>query len=99
MTVPWTTNRDEKYAHKIEKYENIIHALKLEYPNYSVDQITIVMDVFGGYSRNLVDNIKKFFSAREDIRSIIKNMRRSIISNAVNISRTFKIRSGNANNK
>ena len=99
MTVPWISNRNEKYAYKIEKYENIVHALRLEHPNYTVDQITIVMDVFGGYSENLIDNIKKVFSDKADIRSIIKSMRRSIISSAVNLSRTFKIRSGNANNK
>ena len=99
MTVPWTTNRDEKYAHKIEKYENIIHALRLEYPTFNVDQITLVMDIFGGYSRNLTDNIKKVFSDNEDIRSVIKNMRKSIISDTVTISRTSKIRSGNMNNK
>ena len=94
MTVPWTSNRDEKYAFKIEKYENIIRALKLQHPNYNVDQITIVMDVFGGYSMNLIENIKKVISDEADIRSVIKNMRRSIISSAVNLSRTFKIRSG-----
>ena len=97
MTVPWTTNRDEKYSYKTEKYENIQHALKLEYPQHKIDQITIVMDVFGGYSKNLVDNIGKVFTEKEDCRSIIKNMRKSIISSAVNISRTFKIRSGTSN--
>ena len=97
MNVPWTTNRDEKYSYKTEKYENIQHALKLEYPQHKIDQITIVMDVFGGYSKNLVDNIGKVFTEKEDCRSIIKNMRKSIISSAVNISRTFKIRSGTSN--
>ena len=97
MTVPWTENRDEKYVFKTEKYERILQALKLEYPNHLVDQITIVMDVFGGYSKNLVENIGKVFTEREDIRSIIKNMRKSIISSTVNLSRTFKIRSGQSN--
>ena len=98
MTVPWISNRDEKYTYKMNKYERILNALNLEYRDYEVDQITIVMDVFGGYSGNLVDNIKKVFNDRSDIQSIINNMRKSIISNAVNLSRTFKIRSGTLNN-
>ena len=94
MTVPWTENRDEKFQFKRSKYEQILSALKLEYINYEVDQITIVMDVFGGYSQNLIDNIGKVFKEKEDVRSIIKNMRKSVIASGANISRMFKIRSG-----
>ena len=93
MTVPWTENRKEKFLYKHNKYQHILHALKLEYPNHIIDQITIVMDVFGGYGQDLVENIRKVFKDKDDIRSIIKNMQKSIISSNSNLSRTFKIRS------
>ena len=93
MTVPWTENRAEKYAYKCGKYANILTALQLEHPQHKVDQITIVMDVFGGYGQDLVENIGKVLRKKEDIRSVIKNMQKSVVSSSANLSRTFKIRS------
>ena len=94
MTVPWTGNRKEKFLYKSTKYEQILQALKFEYPNHMVDQITIVMDVFGGHGQDLEDNIGKVFKDKKDVRTIIKNMQKSVISSIANLSRTFKIRSG-----
>ena len=93
MTVPWTGNRSEKYKYKHEKYKNILLNLKIENPNFNVDQITIVMDVFGGYGKDLIENIGKIFKCKEDVNSVIKNMQKSIIASAANLSRTFKLRS------
>ena len=92
MTVPWPGNREEKYQYKCEKYKNIQQNLKLEYPEYEVGQITLVMDVYGGFSKDLADNIGKVISGKDDIKSIIKNMQKSIISSLAHLSRTFKIR-------
>ena len=97
MTVPWTENREEKYVYKSNKYRKILQALQFEYPDHHVDQITLVMDVFGGYGRDLSDNISKIFKKKNDIRSIIKNMQKSVISSSANLSRTFKIRSSYSN--
>ena len=93
MTVPWTQNRKEKYSYKADKYKNILINLKFENQDYSVDQITIVMDVFGGFGNDLVENISKIFKRKEDVSKIIKNMQKSVIASAANLSRTFKIRS------
>ena len=95
MSVPWTENREEKYVHKAGKYQPIMQSLKLEYPTYKVDQITTIMDVFGGYGPDLSDNISKVFKRKADVKAIITNMQKSIIASAANLSRTFKIRSGN----
>ena len=92
MTVPWTSNRKEKYGYKVGKYVDIQQSLKLEYPDYQVDQITLVMDVFGGYGRDLVDNIRKVVTDSSTIQSIITNMQKSVIASVANMSRTFKIR-------
>ena len=92
MTVPWIENREEKYLYKCAKYNNILQNLKFEYPDYEVDQITIVMDVFGGYGTDLSKNLGKIIKERETVQSIITNMQKSVISSAANLSRTFKIR-------
>ena len=93
MTVPWISNRRDKFEYKAQKYLNIQQNLKFEYPNYDIDQITLVMDVFGGYGQDLLDNIGKVISNKSTVATIVKNMQKSIVSNAANLSRTFKIRS------
>ena len=92
MTVPWTTNRKEKMKHKESKYVPIQQSLKFENPDYQVDQITLVMDVFGGYGKDLEDNIRKVISDSSTVRSIITNMQKSVIGSVSNLSRYFKIR-------
>ena len=92
MTVPWTDNREEKYIFKENKYVDILSNLKLEYPGYIVDQVTLVMDVFGGYGMDLRKNIGKVINCRSKQDSVIKNMQKSVICSVSNISRLFKVR-------
>ena len=93
MTVPWTENRLAKFEYKSEKYIRILENLQFEHPEYKVDQITVVMDVFGGHGKDLSDNLSKVIKEKSSVTSIINNMQKSIISSAANLSRTFKIRS------
>ena len=92
MTVPWISNCKEKLEFKQNKYVRIQQNLKFEYRDYDVDQITLVMDVFGGYGQDLPDNISKVISNKETVASIITSMQKSIVSSSANLSRTFKIR-------
>ena len=92
MTVPWTENRTEKFNVKHNKYMDIISNLKLDNPGYMVGQITLVMDVFGGFGKDLRENIGKVLKGRATQDSVIKNMQKSVISDLCNISRIFKIR-------
>ena len=92
MTVPWTENRLEKKEFKEKKYVPIQQSLKFDHPEYQIDQITLVMDVFGGYGKDLVDNIRKIVNDNNTVRSIITNMQKSVIGSVANISRYFKIR-------
>ena len=92
QTVPWHENRDEKYEFKERKYLELQTYLKLENPGYNIDQITLVMDVFGGYSQNLKENIRKIFEKKEDVNRIIRNMQKSIISSEAHLVRVFKMR-------
>ena len=92
MTVPWIGIRDEKYAFKTTKYVYQQQNLKLEYPGFEVSQITLAIDVFGGYSNNLEENIRKVIQKKEIVRDVIKNMQKVIISSLANLARAFKIR-------
>ena len=91
MTVPWFTNRAEKYAFKENKYRNIQQKLKFENPEYEVDQITTVMDSFGGFDKSLKENIEKIITDKHVTRTIVTNMQKSVISSAANLSRRCKI--------
>ena len=55
ITIPWTANRQDKLAFKETKYKDIMQNLKLENPGSKVDQITLVMDVFGSYNAGHCD--------------------------------------------
>ena len=92
MTVPWMNNRAEKYIHKENKYKDIQQNLKLENLGSKVDQITLVVDVFGGYGADLRTNISKVITDRKTQDSIIKNMQKSVLSDLSNISRRFKVK-------
>ena len=91
ITIPWTENRKEKFDYKCEKYKDIQSSLKLNNPRFTVDQITLVMDVFGGYDDELIKNIGKIRD-KESVKLIVRNMQKSVIASIANISRTFKIR-------
>ena len=91
QTITWIANREDKFVFKKQKYEEIQTFLRLENPAYQVDQITLVMDVFGGFSYNLREQIQKVLD--KDIASrVITKMQKSVISNEAHLSRVFKLR-------
>ena len=92
MTVPWISNREIKYEHKEKKYKTIQTNLRLDYPGYEIDQITLVMDVLGGHSKTLVENIEKIFNDKSEVRYIIRDMHKCVISSAAHLVRCFKLR-------
>ena len=65
--------------------------LRLEYPGFQIDQVTLVMDVFGGYGKNLRENIGKVMG-KEETENVIKNMQKSIIASESHLARVFKVR-------
>ena len=91
QTVPWITNRDEKYELKKEKYNDVQSFLRLENLGSEVDQITLVIDVFGGYSENLCKNIEKVLN-KDETKRVITNMQRTVISSNAHLTRVFKVR-------
>ena len=92
QTVPWIELRNEKYEFKTSKYKEVQTYLKMENPEYDIDQITLVMDVFGGYSDNLRKNVMKIFNNKTVVDKIINDMQKSIITNEAHLARVFKMR-------
>ena len=91
MTVPWFMNRREKYKFKKNKYARIQQKLKFENPQHEIDQVTLVMDSFGGYDETLRENIKKVVVEKHVLKTIVINMQKSVILNAANLSRRCKL--------
>ena len=92
MSVPWMSNRAEKLKEKIDKYEHIIIGYRLNFPGYIVDQVTLIMDGFGGYDNDLIRNIEKVLDDKRLIDSIVKDMQKSVISSCAYLSRAFKVK-------
>ena len=91
MSCPWLDKRNEKYTLKIDKYRDIISNIKREEPEYTVDQITLIIDSLGGYSKNLHENIYKVIKDTRVIKSIILRMQKTVLSESVHIARRFKL--------
>ena len=91
QTVPWITNREAKVELKKNKYLQLQSFLRLEYEGYEIDQVTLVMDVFGGYGKDLGENIGKVLG-KEERENVIKNMQKSIIASEAHLVRVFKVR-------
>ena len=67
MSVPWAQNRKAKFLSKAVKYTQILHVLKHEYPTGNIDQITNIIDVFGGYGQHLHDRIGKILTRKSEM--------------------------------
>ena len=55
MSCPWLENRESKDFEKTTKYRL---ALTNRYPKYKVNQYNIIVDVLGGCSKEVEQNIK-----------------------------------------
>ena len=58
---------------------------------FEVDQITIVMDSLGGYSKSLNDNISKIVPEQKTVDRIIKKMQKAVLCESSRIARCFKL--------
>ena len=91
ITCPWMDFRNAKYEYKESKYKDIQANIRLEEKDYTVDQITLVIDSLGGYSANLAKNISKLFNNRRMVNSIILRMQKAVLAGSVYIARRFKL--------
>ena len=63
--------------------------LKQKYNGYGVKQYNVIIDVLGGYSKDLEESVRKLLGARA--RGVVEQMQESVIWNTLNIAKTFKI--------
>ena len=91
MSIPWIENRGKKMVEKEEKYKRIIQRLKVDYPTYSVKQLTFIIDCLGGYSEDLVASLKflKFNEAERN--RILMGIQKIVVTEAVALVNQFKI--------
>ena len=81
------------------KYHDIQVNLKLEFPDFEIDQITLVIDVFGSHSRDLYDNIRKIINGKKGFaKHNSEYMQKTVIKSEANLVRVvfsicFSIRS------
>ena len=91
MTVPWIENRESKLVEKVEKYKDIIRKLKVENPGFAVEQATFIIDVLGGYSIHLKNNIAKLGYKNDIVEKIMSKIQKIVLSEASYITNKFKM--------
>ena len=89
MSCPWVENREEKDAEKTTKYGSLRWELQQRYPDYRVTQFNIIVDVLGGYSRDVRKALKELVGDKSDI--ITLQIQKSVITSSLNIARRFKL--------
>ena len=89
MSCPWINNREKKDEEKTLKYCPLRWELKQQFPGYRVEQYNVIIDVMGGWSRDLDTTMRKMLGPRG--RDVLLRMQRAVISSTLNIARTFKV--------
>ena len=89
MSCPWVENREERDAEKTTKYGPLRWELEQRYPDYRVTQFNIIVDVLGGYSRDVRKALKELVGDKSD--TIALQIQKSVITSSFNIARRFKL--------
>ena len=64
MSCPWVSNRDKKTFDKTVKYAPLRWELKQRYPGYEINQCNIILDVLGGWSKDLDVTLQKLVGSK-----------------------------------
>ena len=86
---PWVENREQKEKEKTLKYAPLRLELKQQYPGYRINQVNIIIDVLGGYPKELYSSVRDLLGA-ERSRECLRRMQKSVLSSSLNIVRSFK---------
>ena len=89
MSCPWVSNRDKKTSEKTMKYAPLRWELKQRYPGYEINQCNIILDVLGGWSKDLDVTLQKLVGSKA--KDVLKKMQKACLSGTLNIARTFKV--------
>ena len=72
----------------VQKYGPLWWKLKRQFQGYKVTQHNIIMDVLGGYSKDVGKTVETLVGGRGD--AILRRMQKSVLCNSLNIARSFK---------
>ena len=89
MSCPWLENRQSKDLEKTQKYGPLRWELKTQFQGYEVTQHNIIMDVLGGYSKDVGKTVETLVGGRGE--EILRCMQKSELCNSLNIARSFKV--------
>ena len=63
--------------------------IKQKFQGYEVKQCNMIMDVLGGWCRDLEVKLKKLVGSK--IKGVLYNMQKAVLSGTLTISRKFKV--------
>ena len=89
MSCPWINNKERKDDEKTLKYGPLRWELRQQFPGYEVKQYNIILDVLGGWSRELDVLLRELVGGR--CTDVLRKMQRAVLSGTLNIARTFKV--------
>ena len=90
MSCPWLSKKETKSCEKTEKYAPLRLELKRQFPGYQVKQFNVVMDVLGGYSKELESTIRSLVGFSRG-REVLLKMQKVVLSQSLNTARHFKV--------
>ena len=90
MSWPWLESREQKEMEKTLKYAPLHLELKQQYPGYKINQVSIIIDFLGGWSRELYSSVRDLVGA-ERSRECLKRMQKSVLRSSLNIARSLKV--------
>ena len=77
MSCPWTESRAKKDEEETLKYGPMMWELKQKYNGFGVKQYNVIIDVLGGYPKDLEESVRKLLGARA--RGVVEQMQESVI--------------------
>lgn len=89
MSCPWIENRQLKDEEKTQKYGPLRWELKRQFPGYQIIQHNIIIDVLGGYSKEVEKRVKTLIGVRSG--ETLRRMQKAVLCNSLNIARSFKV--------
>ena len=78
MSRPWVSNRDRKTSEKTMKYAPFKWEMKQRYSGYDIAQYNIIIDVLGGWSKDLDDTVQKLVGNRA--KDVLRKMQKACLA-------------------
>ena len=96
MSCSWVSNR-EKQGEKVTKYAPLRLELARQYPGYEIKQCNIILDLLGGWSKDLEEDMRELLGIRstkaskDRVKSVLAKIQKAVLSSSLNIARHFKL--------